>query len=219
MNHPDNKNHKMNMHFFEFDTLEKELEDLPGLHRIAFAAACCERLLPNYSNFCRMVNWGDPRVPRAAIDEVWQILQGKPVDAEKINQLREDCGREDIFPSDLDLGDDCLESQEALIAIRATLVACIDPTVENIVRITNCARHTIEAYIPYKDTSFNITWEKDGEEQFCSAIASHPFAVREMAKEAEDLQRLKETETLNRDFLEWLRTSSHNNGKSLIDLS
>ncbi|MEZ2250370.1 hypothetical protein [Microcoleus sp.] len=50
-------------------------------------------------------------------------------------------------------------------------------------------------------------------------MASHPFAVREMAKEAEDLQRLKETETLTRDFLEWLRTSSHNNGKSLIDLS
>ena len=208
------------MHFFEFDTLEKQLEDLPGLHRVAFAAACCERMLPNYSAFCRTtINWGAPEVPRAALDEVWQILQGKPVEAERINQLREDCGREDVFPGDLDFGDDCLETQEALMAIRATLVACLDPTVENIVHIANSARHTIEAYIPYKDTSFNLNLEKDGKEKFYSAMASHPFAVREMAKEAEDLQRLKETEALNGDFLEWLRTSSYNNGKSLIDLS
>ncbi|MEZ2250369.1 DUF416 family protein [Microcoleus sp.] len=116
----------MNMHFFEFDTLEQELEYLPDIHRIAFAAACCERVLPNYSAFCRMVNWGNPGVPRAAIGEVWQILQGKPVDAERINQLREDCGREDVFPDTLDFGDDCLEPQEALIAIRGTLVACIE---------------------------------------------------------------------------------------------
>jgi hypothetical protein len=47
------------MDFFEFDPLEKELEDLPGLHRVAFAAACCERMVPNYSAFYRMYDWGD----------------------------------------------------------------------------------------------------------------------------------------------------------------
>jgi uncharacterized protein len=207
------------MHFFELDTLKRELENLPELHRVAFAAACCERLLPNYNAFCKIFNWGVPEVPRVALDEVWQILQGKLVDPVKVNQLREDCGREDVFPDCLEFGDDSLEPQEALVALRATLTACLDPTVENIVYTVKSARHTIEAYIPYKDTSFNITWEKDGEEQFCSAIASHPFAVREMAKEAEDLQRLKETETLERDFLEWLRTSFNNDGKSSIDLA
>lgn len=207
------------MHFFEFDSLKKALEDLPELHRVAFAAACCERMLPNYNAFCQRVNWGNPAVPRAAINEVWQILQGKPVDAEKVNQLREDCARKDVFPDYLDFGDDSLEPEEALVAIRATMTACLNPTVENIVHIVKSARHTIEAYIPYKDTSFNITWEKDGEEQFCSAIASHPFAVREIAKEVEDLQKLKETEILDNDFLEWLRISFNNDGKSLIDLA
>ena len=211
----------MNMHFFEFDTLEKELEDLPGLHRVAFAAACCERLLPNYSAFCRMYDFGDATIPRNALDEVWEILQGKPVDTERINQLREDCGREDIFPDDLDFGgaDNCFEGQEALIAIRATLAACLDPTLENIVHIASSARNTIEISIRHNDESWNVSWEKDGKEKYYSAIVSHPLAVREMAKEAEDLQRLKETETLNRDFIEWLRTSSDNNWKSLIDLT
>jgi uncharacterized protein len=206
------------MHFFEFDTLKKELEDLPELHRVAFAAACCERMLPNYNAFCKIFNWGVPEVPRIALDEVWEILQGKLAYPARVNQLKEDCGREDVFPDSLDFAGDALDPQEVLIAIRATLTACLDPSVENIVYTVESARNTIEAYIPYKDTSFNVSREQDGREKFREAIANHPFAVREMAKEAEDLQRLKETETLDRDFLEWLRTSFNNDGKSLIDV-
>lgn len=55
--------------------------------------------------------------------------------------------------------------------------------------------------------------------KYKQAIASHPLAVREMAKQTEDLQRLKGTDILDEDFLEWLRTSSNNNGVSLIGLS
>ena len=71
----------MNLHLYKFDALEKELERLPPLYRIAFAASCCERLLPNYNAFSCMENLGDPSVLRNALNEVWQILQGKPVDA------------------------------------------------------------------------------------------------------------------------------------------
>ncbi|HAJ63145.1 MAG TPA: DUF416 domain-containing protein [Cyanobacteria bacterium UBA8543] len=209
----------MKLQFFKFDTLKKELERLSTHHRVAFAASCCERMLPNYNHFCRQVEWGNRSVPRTALDEIWQILQGKPADAARVSQLREDCGREDIFPDSLDFGDDCLEAQEALIALRATLKACVDPSVQRIVEVAKSARYTIETHIPYRDITFNVTQEKDGEEKFYEAIAAHPLAVREIAKETEDLQRLKETETLDRDFLEWLRTSFDNNGKSLIDLA
>jgi hypothetical protein len=40
-----------------------------------------------------------------------------------------------------------------------------------------------------------------------------------MAKENEDLQRLKEVEMLEPEFLQWLRTSFDNGGKSIIDAS
>ncbi len=50
------------------------------------------------------------------------------------------------------------------------------------------------------------------------AIACHPLAVREMAKQSKDLRFLKQAEKLNPDFVEWLRTSFDNDGKSLIDL-
>ncbi|MEH2269720.1 MAG: hypothetical protein V7K68_14990 [Nostoc sp.] len=44
------------------------------------------------------------------------------------------------------------------------------------------------------------------------------FAMREITKRSEDLQKLRNVEKLDRNFLQWFRTSFHNQGKSLIDL-
>ncbi|AFZ28095.1 hypothetical protein Cylst_6127 [Cylindrospermum stagnale PCC 7417] len=211
----------MNFNFFEYDTLEEELKQIPTQHQLAFAASICERLIPNYKAFCQNLvePWGNPSVPKEALDEVWQILAGKPLDPVLISQLRDECGQDDIFPDDLDFGDDCYEAQETLIAIRAILAACIEPDLQLIIEVAKHARNIIEAYIPYKDENFKLTLEKDGEEKFYESIANHPFAVREIAKQTEDLQRLKVIQTLDKFFLEWLRTSSENCGKSLIDLA
>ncbi len=86
----------MNLNLYSFDALEKEIEGLPPLHQVAFAASCCERLLPNYNVFSRLESWGNPSVLRTSLDEVWQILQGKQVDAATIRQLVEDCA--DVIP-------------------------------------------------------------------------------------------------------------------------
>jgi uncharacterized protein len=209
----------MNTHFFEFDTLEQELEKLPAFHRVAFAAACCERMLPNYNAFCRMYNFGDTSVLRNALDEVWQILQGKPIDELRIERLINDFDGDNIAPDSLDFGSESYKSLQVIDAICKTLKSCYEPTTIEIVRVVEYARNIIEFSVAWEDESFNISWEKDGEEKFTEAIANHPFAVREMAKEAEDLQRLKETEILDEDFLEWLRTSFNNDGKSAIDLA
>lgn len=208
----------MNLNFYEFDALEKELEGLPPLHRIAFAASCCERLLPNYNAFYRLENWGDPSVLRTALNEVWQILQGKPVDAALIRRLIKDC--EDVIPDSDDFGGlSDMEAQEAAIAICNTLEACLNPTPQQIIRVANCVTNTIDAFVPHGDKSFNVSESKVGLKKLEEAIASHPLAVREMAKQSEDLRLLKQAEKLDPDFLEWLRTSFDNDGKSLIDLA
>jgi uncharacterized protein len=210
----------MNLHFFDLETLEKELSNLPTLHQLAFAAACCERLLPNYNYLCKKYNWGNPGILRAALDQVWGILQGEEIDKATVKQLIDDCGQDNTYPNDLDFGGIyCYEAQESLEAICKTLEACIQPDTQLIVRVAKCARNIIEAYVPDGDITFNVTWEKDGKEKFMEAITSHPFAVREIAKETEDLQKLKETQDLNMNFLDWLRTSFNNYGKSLIDLA
>ncbi|GAA6617116.1 DUF416 family protein [Scytonema sp. NUACC26] len=211
----------MNLHLYNFDALEKELEGLSPLHRIAFAASCCQRLLLNYNAFSHQENWGNPSVLRTALDEVWQILQGKPVDAALIRRLIEDCS--DVIPDSDEFTSPNLiydvEAQEAAIAICNTLEACLDPTPEQIIKVATCVTNTIDAFVPHKDKSFNVSESKVGLEKLQEAIGSHPVAVREMAKQSEDLQRLNQAEKLDRDFVEWLRTSFDNDGKSLIDLA
>jgi hypothetical protein len=64
-----------------------------------------------------------------------------------------------------------------------------------------------------------LSWDKKTLAEQRKEVVIHPFTVREMTKQSEDLQQLKETGTLDRNFLEWLRTSFDNGGKSLIDLS
>jgi len=201
----------MNLKFYDFESLEKELEQLPALHRIAFAASGCERLLPNYNAFSREENWGDPLILRKALDEVWEILRGKPIDVEAIEQLRIDCYSDDIVPHSEDFSGYVGQAQEACSAIYHTLNACINPTTKTIIK---AAKYLAAAIELFQD------WDVDMDEpEYIETIARHPFAIREMAKQNEDLQRLKEAKSLNPELLEWLQTSSHNNGKSLINLS
>lgn len=208
----------MNLDLYQFDALEKELEGLPPLHRIAFAASCCERLLPNYNAFSRRGNWGDPSMLRTALNEVWQILQGKLVDVIIIHQLIKSC--EDAIPDSDDFISPNLiydvEAQEAGIAVCVTLEACLSPTPQQIIRVASCVTNTIDAFVPVIDKSFDNSWSLKKQYE---TIANHPLAVREMAKQSEDLHRLKQLEKLEPDFLEWLRTSCNNDGKSLIDIA
>ena len=199
--------------------LKKELEKLPPMHRIAFGSACCERLLPTYNAFSRSANWGDPSVPRMALDEVWQVLQGKPVNPDKFNQLREEI--EDICP-DLEESNECInseyvyEAQDAIFAIDRALLACLEPSGNEVYYLAKGAAGSVELSVTETDESILALRHGPKEKE---AIANHPWLVRELAKQSEDLQRLQETPTLDRDFLEWLRTSFDNDGKSNIDAS
>lgn len=210
--------------FFELDYLRQELKQLPHLHRLAFAAAMCERLLSNYNAFSNMENWGDRSILRAALDEVWEILQGKQKDTEKLARLREACDSNNVIPDDDFSGSYYgLEAQEAALAICELLDASLDPTPQQIVKIAKRVRDTIESFVVQRDESLKASLKlgpyADYSEKYLKAVASHPLAVREMAKQNQDLRKLREADRLSPELLEWLRTSSYNNGKSLIDLS
>ncbi len=205
---------------FEYEKLselENKLDGLPPLHRVAFATSICERLLPNYSAFARF-GQANPSVLRNALDEVWQILQGKSADAETISQLIKDCSG--LPPQEGDCETYVYEASMTIAAIRYTLEACLDPTPQQVAKVAEVAGDILLEFIfiEKQDTDPNWGTEMSYLEQK-KEIASHPFVVREKAKQNEDFQQLKEVETLDRDFLEWLCTSFDNCGKSLLDLS
>ncbi|MEH2217528.1 MAG: DUF416 family protein [Nostoc sp.] len=209
----------MNLKYGQLDILEQELETLLPMHRIAFAAACCERLFPNYGIFLRDIKeqgWNEKDPIREALEEIWEFLVGKNVDAARFRQLLSNCER---YPYDYE-NEETAESQRAAWAICSTLELCLEPTLSNIISVAKHIEETLFEYLDCEMSEFeNANWDKKSHKQVLEVIANHPFTIREMAKQSEDLQHLQETPTLTTEFLQRLRTSSENGGKSLLDLS
>ncbi|OUL35327.1 hypothetical protein BV375_02410 [Nostoc sp. 106C] len=209
----------MNLKLYEFDVLEAELTWLLSAHRLAFAAACCERLLPNYSLVRQEDGWGDPSILRNALNEVWFFIQGQPISGEQIRQLLKVCSEVVPHADDVSGSQYDVEAQEAASAICFSLEACLDPTPKNIIKVAKSVMNTIDGYLTaMKDIENPNWWDEKSLEEQKKEFALHPLAMREIAKQSEDLQSLKNVDKLDSSFLEWLRTSSDNQGKSLINL-
>ena len=173
----DPQNKFMNLKFYDFDSLEKELEKLSPLHRIAFTASGCERLLPNYNAFSREENWGDPSILRKALDEVWQILRGKPIDVEALSQLIIDCYSDDMVPHSEDFSGYVMEARGVCTAIYHTLNACIDCQTKTIVEAVTRLAFAIEFYENLNE-DLNVDVDKLEYSEYIEAIAKHPLALR-----------------------------------------
>ena len=152
---------------------------------------------------------------RAAIDEIWQFLAGKKTDMIRFNQLRSDC--RESYPSDYE-NEETPEAQRAADAILNALELCLKSTSQQAISVAAEIHETLFEYIDYLMCESDENWENKSHKEMKEIIANHPFTIREMGKQSSDLQRLKETPTLTPEFLHWLRTSSENGGKSLLDL-
>lgn len=209
------------MNFYNLDSLAKKLEKLSFFHRVAFAASCCERLLPNYNLFAKQENLGNPSVIRNALDEVWQVVKGKPIDVSRINRLHELCLAEFSLQEDeiFKFGRD-YEAQLAILAISYALESCLEITnTQLVIKIVKCIQDTIyEFLIILNDENGDPNWLNKPFEEQRKELSNHYFTLRELAKQKEDLQRLKEVEHLDSELIEWLRNSFDNDGKSVIDL-
>jgi hypothetical protein len=209
----------MNLDFFQLDTLQEILETIPPFHRVAFAASICERMLPIYELFSQEESWGDSTVLRNALDEIWQVLLKKQADAEKIEELTKACEQQTLHADYVRQSQLNYEAQQTVSAVCFTLESCLEPTSRKVLDVAQCVEETIYGFLTSKKFDDDESWIKKSSEELENYVASDPLAVQEIAKQKQDLQRLKQVETLDRDFLEWLQISSSNNGKSLIELS
>ncbi|MEH1932592.1 MAG: DUF416 family protein [Nostoc sp.] len=194
------------------------MEMLPPLHRVAFALACCERLFPNYVMFLRDIRelgWNEQDPIRIALDEIWEFLSGKEIDAARFRQLLSNC---DQYPYGYE-NKETAETQRAAWIVSETLELCLDRTPQKAISAVKHVHETLFEYLDCEMCESDEDSDKKSHQEVVEIITNHPFTVREMAKQSEDLQRLQKTPTFTPEFLQWLRTSSENGGKSLLDLS
>jgi len=140
----------METEFYTLELTKKELESLSLFHQLAFAAACCERLLPNYYIFAREEGWIDQMLLRKALDEVWQILSGKEMDISTINQLLLEC--DEIFPKQ-QYAFHSEYANEGIIAAQAiylTLEFCLETNLTQLMLIVSQLTNTLYQYLDWR---------------------------------------------------------------------
>jgi uncharacterized protein len=158
------------------------LEQLGAEHRVVFAAACCERLLPAYEAFSEADDWGDPRALRDALEAVWETFPASLLpdgEARRLLALTEeqvphlDDPFESIFTA---------SAQNAAIAVMRCLECAASGSVEHAQQVSELA---IDAFETYVDQA-----EGEGSVYDAERVTSSPVYRRELADQREDLETL-----------------------------
>ena len=195
---------------FDPESLRLQLEKLPPRHRTAFAAACCERLLPNYAAFAREVRWGEPETLRAALDHMWRVLDGGSFDRGEVNRLVEKC--DSVIPDTEDFDTSSVSAAlDAGTAVVEALRSLLDGDTQRVVDVASFCRDTVDMYIQDRD---RLDYNSDP--LFETKIAQDPLMKRELARQAAVLLELANNPTLEGAFLKQLRDESADGGRSNI---
>ena len=169
------------------ERIEGELTPLSHAQRLAFAAACCERALPNYVAFSRAAHWGDSAILRTSLDFVWRFIEGAEFLPDESILLEQRC--ESVTPDLDDFPDPSVDvlaaaGQEAAFMTRLLLQFHRENQLTYALRISTFARDTIDMYV-------QVLEELDpADPQLDNKIARHPLALRETEKQERDLRAL-----------------------------
>jgi uncharacterized protein len=131
---------------YDRETLIRGLARLSHSHRVAFAAACCERLVPNYQAFSAVEGWGQPDALQEGMAIVWRWLAGVAQSDERIQQVAHAC--EEVAP-DMEAFSSLFAAPalDAAAAVSDTLSCCLTDEIPLVVNVVDAAINTIDAYL------------------------------------------------------------------------
>jgi len=151
------------MHVRGFDEAKvlSDLARLPERHRVAYASACAERLLPLYAWFEQVESWGDSTVLEHAIARAWNWIKGQ-TDRIAIRDAIAAC--EQVTPDTEDFRSGLVSrALDAATAIAQTLDSCLDPSPETVVQAGEIAWDCAFAGSNHRSTSrgrsTSLTWQ------------------------------------------------------------
>lgn len=190
---------------FDEGELAVRLGELPAGHRAAFAASCCERLLPNYAAFSRAEGWGRPEVLREALDEVWAVLGGRPASEGRVRSLARACAG--LAPDTEDFRTLFVSAAgDAAAAVSYTLECCLDGDAGRAAMVGRLPVETLYQYLTRVNDP--LTGAHAADDEFEEQMLNAPLMSAELDKQERDLRLLRARDSLTPELLEELRTSS-----------
>jgi uncharacterized protein len=194
------------MRIFDANSLRSRLARLSANSRIVFAAACCERLLPNYVLFVKSASWGDSTVLREALDYIWHTVTSGNIDRGHVEELLERCDA--IVPDSEAFSSDFTSAAiDAGAAIMETLKTLLDDSIDHIIDTASFCRDTVDMFIQIRD---GLDFNNDPE--FEEKIARDPLMQYELERQALVLEQLERHHELDSSIVDNIRDKSWNDG-------
>jgi uncharacterized protein YjaG (DUF416 family) len=179
---------------------------LSRLKQIAFAASCCERLLPNYLAFSVEEGWGDYMALKQSTDRIWSYLidgHSEPfpfIDLDKLIQLVPDTEEfTSVFTA---------LAGDAVSATVYTLEGCNDESTiaDRLKLVLEVTENSIFEYlVAVNDPDVEAHIDNPS---FIDSVWQFPLMVSEQEKQMRDAKELQGTSVLDRAFLTELKASS-----------
>lgn len=172
------------MRSFDEAVLVQRLGAIPKLRRVAFAAACAERLLPAYATYVSRSGWGDAARLRFMLDELWSISERGANTASNLQSTIDDCMA--LIPGE-DRGPWMHErayAEDASSALAYALSCCQTGDSQE---AAWAARRAYEAVDQFVVRQHNLGTEARRDEK---RVLSYPTIQRELERQDRDLERL-----------------------------
>jgi uncharacterized protein len=196
---------------FNCTVLRERLEKLDTKAQLAFGAICCERLLPNYLAFIQEVAWGNIVFFRDALDLVWSYIAGKKISIQEIKNNLSLCESvitdADDFPSLY-----ASVARDACFSVCYLLEYLIEKNINAIVYIATYATDSVDMYVQVIEDLIPNSLDLE------QRILEHPLMQRELLQQQKDIELVEKVGDVDSKFLNQLRNSWENNGKSNLDL-
>ena len=160
------------------------LARLPSKLRVAFAALCAERQLPNYIRFSERSGLGNPNVLKHALESIWEDVQGRPLTKAELETLLGRCMA--LIPSgEEDTEEETAYAEDAAASLAYTISTRLTDDPQEAAWAARCAYTAVDHFIMSQIDSMIVTREH---QRF---ILSHPLVQAELRRQQADLKDLE----------------------------
>jgi uncharacterized protein len=182
-----------------------ELCQMGKQHVLAFAASCCERLVPIYNAFCHVEKRENSNEVNNAIKQLWLIVQGANPPHKKVQQwmsnIKNGIPDSEDYSSLFTAG-----AQNASLALIHSFEIYTTDDKSKVGLISNASYNTVFDYtFIVNDPETEVHAVERWLNQY---IMESPLVKAELEKQYKDVEALKTENVLKNDFIDALRLSS-----------
>lgn len=201
----------MTWNAFSERELVERLSSLTSEGRLAFAASCCERMIPNYDAFVSVEGLDDSGACRRAVDAVWRWSAREETPQEEILHLKQHCQEAISEPERFD-SVWCGLATNAVSAIMDALDCCLSGSAQSAANTGVLADDSVYEYVSRADTPMSHSQVQERGTVLDRWMTQHPLKTEEIKKQLADIELLASTQSVTRETIQHLQRTAKNFG-------